>query len=132
MPQETQRLQQGVDSLLQQCRYTPARLYLVRRRACKTMAPVAHARFSILHSVVVNLVIESGVNWNRDERLFALFMMDPKVWGGALGFFFATMSFLVSMCITPSFDPFTSEFVYFSLCSVKIATKMSPGLRISW
>jgi hypothetical protein len=43
------------------------------------MAPVAHARFSILHSVVVNLVIESGVNWNRDERLFALFMMDPKV-----------------------------------------------------
>jgi hypothetical protein len=34
---------------------------------------------SILHSVVLNLIIESGVNWNRDERLFALFMMDPKV-----------------------------------------------------
>ena len=34
---------------------------------------------SILHSVVLNLIIESGVNWSRDERLFALFMMDPKV-----------------------------------------------------
>jgi hypothetical protein len=34
---------------------------------------------SILHSVVLNLIIESGVNWNRDERMFALFMMDPKV-----------------------------------------------------
>jgi hypothetical protein len=28
--------------------------------------------------VVLNLIIESGVNWNRDERLLALFMMDPK------------------------------------------------------
>ncbi len=28
---------------------------------------------------MLNLIIESGVNWNRDERLFALFMMDPKV-----------------------------------------------------
>jgi len=52
VPQETQRLQQSVESLTQQC--------------------------SILHSVVLNLIIESGVNWNRDERLFALFMMDPK------------------------------------------------------
>jgi hypothetical protein len=56
----------------------PAAVDAVLLPSCEITA-LSHAFGSILHSVVINLVIESGVNWNRDERLFALFMMDPKV-----------------------------------------------------
>jgi hypothetical protein len=72
LPQETLRLQQGVDSLSQQCRRAALHPVL---KGPKFVTRVC----SILHNVVIHVVIESGINWNRDERLFALFMMDAKV-----------------------------------------------------